>query len=237
MTGWPLSLVSHRSELPTPLCLHRADPKRHVSSRAGALARSRRPLRFSRRFQARLFPLWRCVRRESSSKRTLLADPASSRSSSASIGDEIGVLRSTRDYVDLGCALPPASGVRRTCDLRITGRIRGEETVITYSETSHSCKSDERERRQWSGQAAMAMRHRIAKFDGGAAAAHKRRREIGVEGMSTTLSKKSTPMSYAGVEVKDYAPSEERAQVNSILLSLLLLCHRLVFRPSGWRVN
>lgn len=148
------------------------------------------------------------------------------------------MLRSTRDYVDLGCALPPASGVRRSCDLRITGRIRGEETVITYSETSHSCDPDEREGRQRSGQAAMAMRNRIAKFDGGAAAApHKRRREIGVEGMSTTLSKKGTPLSYAGVDLKDYAPSGERAQVHSFLLSLLLLYHRLFFRPPSWRVS
>lgn len=102
----------------------------------------------------------------------------------------------------------------------------------------HSCDPYELERRRQSGQAAEAMRNRIAKFDGGAAAAaRKRRREIGVEGMSTTLSKKGTPLSYAGVDLKDYAPSGERAQVNSTLQSLLLLCPRLFLRPPSWRVS
>ncbi|TKA55040.1 hypothetical protein B0A53_02515 [Rhodotorula sp. CCFEE 5036] len=108
------------------------------------------------------------------------------------------------------------------CELRVLKSERDNlyiEAVVTHvkAKASHSCDPNELERRRQSGQAAEAMRNRIAKFDGGAAAApHKRRREIGVEGMSTTLSKKGTPLSYAGVDLKDYAPSGERAQLPTL---------------------
>lgn len=136
----------------------------------------------------------------------------------ASIGCELRVLKSERDNLYIGCVLPDRRHPR-TCDLRISCRVRGQEAVVTHvkAKASHSCDPNELERRRQSGQAAEAMRNRIAKFDGGAAAApHKRRREIGVEGMSTTLSKKGTPLSYAGVDLKDYAPSGERAQLPTL---------------------
>lgn len=60
--------------------------------------------------------------------------------------------------------------------------------MVTHIKTGHSCKAHELEERQRSGQAATAMQNKIAKLDGGAAA-RKRRRDIGVGGLSTTLSK------------------------------------------------
>lgn len=102
--------------------------------------------------------------------------------------------------------------------------------MVTHIKTGHSCKAHELEERRRSGQAATAMRNKIAKLDTGAAA-RKRRREIGVEGMSTTLSKKFTPMSYAGIEVNEHAGESARVR-RHFPLNLLLIFERVFPSPS-----
>lgn len=141
----------------------------------------------------------------------------------------MAVLRTCGEYTDLGCQLPSADGVRRTCTLRITSRIRGNQVVVTSVETSNSCKPDELERRRRSGQASKAMQTRIAKLEESKhAVVRKRRREIGVEGMSTTLSKKFTPMSYAGIEVNEYAGESAHVRRHFPLNVLLIFEPKLI---------
>ena len=124
------------------------------------------------------------------------------------------MLKSQPDNIYIGCNLPDRRRHARTCDFRISCRVRGQEAVVTNvkAKAGHSCDPVELERRRQSGHAAETMRKKIAMFDGGAAADRKRRREIGVEGMSTTLSKKFTPMSYAGIEVNEYAGESARVR-------------------------